>query len=233
VARALVVPLGLTLKTEVEDAGDEPRHYASLPGGSNGMVDGPTFRILMVGRMSKAEYYMGFRDATDLYKGFKQLILAVGQLSRQVPGARLWIVGDGDARPDLEQWIAGRSERDFVDFLGRVSDKRLEQLYQASDVFALPSEGEGFGLVFVEAMAHGLPCVCVNAGAAPEVVHDGETGLVARPRDVADLADKLLVLAKNTVLHTRLSNEARRTYAERFTAQAFEERIFTALASVS
>lgn len=230
-ARTLVVPLGLTLKAGGKTIGDECRHHASFPGERNGSAAAgqKPFRILMVGRMSKAETYSRYRDATDLYKGFKQLILAVGQLTRHVPGVRLWIVGDGDARPDLEQWIAGRMEREFVDFLGRTSDDRLEQLYQAADVFALPSEGEGFGLVFVEAMAHGLPCVCVNAGAAPEVVHDGETGLVARPRDIADLADKLYVLAKNPVLRTRLSTEARRTYAERFTAQAFDERIIAAL----
>jgi glycosyltransferase involved in cell wall biosynthesis len=187
------------------------------------------FRILIVGRMTKAEYYEGFRDATDLYKGFKQLILATGLLARAVPEARLTIVGDGDARPELETWAMSRPERAHLEFLGRVSDERLRQLYAQADVFALPSEGEGFGLVFVEAMAQGVPCVCVNAGAAPEVVRDGETGLVARPRDVADLADKLFVLARNPALRARLGENARRVFAETFTAEAFERRIIAAL----
>ena len=100
-------------------------------------------------------------------------------------------------------------------------------------MFALPSEGEGFGLVFVEAMAHRLPCVCVNAGAAPEVVQDGDTGLVARPRDVDDLTDKLFVLAQNHSLRAQIGAAARRSYEKNFTAEAFETRIVNALESVA
>jgi phosphatidylinositol alpha-1,6-mannosyltransferase len=216
---SVVVPLGLTL---AGGGAASPRPDPRPPG----------FRVLIVGRMTKAEYYENFRDATDLYKGFKQLILAVGELSRHVPGLELLMAGDGDARPDLEQWLAGRPEQAAVQFLGRVSDERLDQLYREADVFALPSEGEGFGLVFVEAMAHGLPSVCVRAGAAPEVVQDGETGLVARPRDVADLADKLYVLALNPTLRARLGRSARRRYESFYTAGAFEERIISALGLV-
>jgi len=216
---AQVVPLGLTLE---------------VPAGAAPLTDvrPPGFRVLIVGRMTKAEYYENFRDATDLYKGFKQLILAMGELARHVPEAQLWMAGDGDARRDLEQWLAGRPEEPLVSFLGRVSDARLDQLYREADVFALPSEGEGFGLVFVEAMAHGLPCVCVRAGAAPEVVLDGETGLVARPRDVADVADKLYVLAKNPGLRARLGRSARQRYETLYTAGAFENRIIDALGRV-
>jgi glycosyltransferase involved in cell wall biosynthesis len=216
---SLVVPLGLTLQAAggINSRVDEPRS--------------PDFTVLIVGRMSKAEYYENFRDPTDLYKGFKQLILAVGELSQQFPSVKLLLAGDGDARPELEHWVMGRPERSLVSFLGRVSDVELERLYRAVDVFALPSEGEGFGLVFVEAMAHGLPCVCVQAGAAPEVVRDGVTGLVARPRDVADLADKLMVLAKNSTIRGRLGGAARQRYSHYYTAEAFEGRIIQALTS--
>jgi phosphatidyl-myo-inositol dimannoside synthase len=227
-----VVPLGLT------SSGRDPSMEVTLVQsgqagdvrmGARSMRSGAAFRVLIVGRMTKAEYYEGFRDATDLYKGFKQLILAIGQLAQAVPGVRLWIVGDGDARPELEAWLSKRPERERVDFFGRVSDERLHHLYTESDVFALPSEGEGFGLVFVEAMAHGLPCICVNAGAAPEVVRNGESGLVARPRDVDDLADKLLILAKNSALRSKIGAAARRAYETTFTAEAFEQRIVDAL----
>jgi len=215
----LVVPLGLTL------------HPAGETGSRLDPPRSADFTVLIVGRMSKAEYYENFRDPTDLYKGFKQLILAIGELAQQMPAVKLLLAGDGDARPELEQWVADRPERPLVSFLGRVSDERLERLYHAADVFALPSEGEGFGLVFVEAMAHGLPCVCVQAGAAPEVVRDGVTGLVARPRDVADLADKLLVLAKNSAIRLRLGEAARQCYSLHYTAEAFEGRIIAALTS--
>lgn len=211
-----VIPLGVSVS---ELAGE-----SNVPRGGT-----PGFRILCVGRMTKAEYYEGFRDGTDLYKGFRQLILAVGKVAEELPGVRLDIVGDGDARPELESWLARIPEREFVQMHGRVSDERLRELYATSDVFALPSEGEGFGLVFVEAMAHGLPCVCVNASAAPEVVEDGVTGLVARPRDVSDLAAKLALLAQDRALLERLSANARRRFEESHTVEKFRGRIIRAL----
>jgi glycosyltransferase involved in cell wall biosynthesis len=190
------------------------------------------FRILAVGRISKAKYYDSYHDADDLYKGFKNLVLAVGKMARRVSGVELTIVGDGDARPDLEKWLAGQTERETVSLVGSVSDERLRQLYAMSDIFVLPSEGEGFGLVFVEAMSYGLPCVCVDAGAAPEVVENGITGLVARPRDVDDLAAKLLRLASDQVFRAKLGIYARRRFEERYSTKAFQARIIDALEEV-
>jgi phosphatidylinositol alpha-1,6-mannosyltransferase len=210
-----IVPLGVPVPALVENGSK-----VAAPG---------NLRILSVGRMSKAEYYEGFRDGTDLYKGFKQLILAVGLVAKGVPRIRLEIVGDGDARAELEEWLAGREEKRFVHLLGRVTDSRLNELYSTSDIFALPSEGEGFGLVFAEAMAHGLPCVCVNAGAAPEVVEDGVTGLVAKPRDVQDIAAKILSLADDETLRSRLSLHARGKFEEFYALKMFHERIIRSL----
>ena len=111
----VVIPLGLTL-SECALCAEPARPRVGAVGGGAG------FRVLIVGRMTKAEYYEGFRDATDLYKGFKQLILAVGALAAAVPDARLWIVGDGDARPELEAWLSTRPDRERVKFFGRLSD---------------------------------------------------------------------------------------------------------------
>jgi glycosyltransferase involved in cell wall biosynthesis len=206
---------------------------ALATGGGQVQRDSSLFRVLCVGRMTKAEYYEDFRDGADLYKGFKQLILAVGVVAKRVPEIRLEIAGDGDARPDLESWLSTREEKQFVRMLGRVTDSRLNELYASSDIFALPSEGEGFGLVFAEAMAHGLPCVCVNSGAAPEVVEDGMTGLVARPRDIQDLAAKILSLATNEEMRRRLAANARRKFVAFYALEHFHERILGALESVN
>jgi hypothetical protein len=108
----------------------------------------------------------------------------------------------------------------------------LQELYATSDVFALASEGEGFGIAFAEAMAYGLPCVCVRAGAAPEVVQDGVTGLVAEPRNVEDLAAKLLRLASDHVFRARLGTYARRRFEERYSTKAFQARIIDAMQEV-
>jgi phosphatidyl-myo-inositol dimannoside synthase len=209
-----VIPLGV------------PLSVLNQPNSSKSTIcSDATLRVLCVGRMSKADYYEGFRDGKDLYKGFKQLIQAVGQAAQAGLSIRLEIVGDGDARPELEAWLAARPEASLVTLLGRVSDERLAQAYDENDVFCLPSEGEGFGLVFAEAMAHGLPCVCVNAGAAPEVVTDQVTGLVARPRDVDDLAAKFILLGRDTALRARLGAAARQRVVDFFAYDKFLARI--------
>jgi glycosyltransferase involved in cell wall biosynthesis len=217
-----VIPLGVPIASLAEAAS------ASTP---TQMAPG-VLRVLCVGRMSKAEFYQDYREGGDLYKGFKLLIMALGAAANAGAAVSLDLVGDGDARPELEAWIKERPEGAFVRLLGRVSDERLGQAYRESDVFCLPSEGEGFGLVFAEAMAYGLPCVCVAAGAAPEVVNNEVTGLVARPRDMDDLAAKFLRLANDIDLRQRLSSAARKRYLEFYSYEKFLQRIDAALAEL-
>jgi glycosyltransferase involved in cell wall biosynthesis len=219
-----VIPLGIPLSLLSQRKADD---FAT-----SALSHERPLRVLCVGRMSKSEFYLGFRDGGDLYKGFKQLILAVGRVADAGHPIRLEIIGDGDARPELESWLASRPESKIVQLLGRVSDERLAQAYRENDVFSLPSEGEGFGLVFAEAMAQGLPCVCVGAGAAPEVVTNEVTGLVARPRDVEDLASKLQRLATDSTLRARLSAAALRRATDFYAYDKFLARIDAALAEL-
>ena len=213
-----VVPLGVTACI----ATTGPRSLPSLG-----------FRVIAVGRLTKDAIYDRYRASDDLYKGFKQLILAIGIVAKEYPLSRLTIVGDGDARPELEQWLATRPERALVDILGRLPDERLSEEYRKSDVFALPSEGEGFGIVFVEAMAHHLPCVCVAAGAVPEVVEDGVTGLVAQPRNIVDLAAKLSRLAADRAFCEQLGANASRRFQERYSVEKFQGRVLDVLKATS
>ena len=74
---------------------------------------------------------------------------------------------------------------------GFVDEEKLEQLFQSSRVFAMPSHGEGFGLVYAEAMSHGLPCIGSNLDAAPEVI--GDDGWIVDPADGAALTNTLLI----------------------------------------
>jgi len=99
------------------------------------------------------------------------------------------IAGDGPDRPRLEA-IALRLGGN-VTFLGRVDDMTLNAAFAGARAFVLPSAGEGFGLVYLEAMAHALPCVAAKAGGAPEVVLDGETGVVVPPRHIGALSEAI------------------------------------------
>jgi asparagine synthase (glutamine-hydrolysing) len=128
-------------------------------------------------------------DRADRYKGIDMLIEAMPAVCAQAPAARLRVIGQGDDLPQLRR----RADRlgAAVDFLGPVSDARLTEELRAARLFALPSLREGFGLVYLEAMAHGRPCLGVRAGAAPEVI-TADTGLLAEPGSAPSLAAALL-----------------------------------------
>jgi glycosyltransferase involved in cell wall biosynthesis len=116
---------------------------------------------------------------------------------------RVVIVGDGPDRGMLE---AGLPEAIFTGFL---EGEELAKAYAASDVFLFPSETETFGNVTLEAMASGLPCVCANAtGSRSLVVHE-ETGYLVAPRNAAEFAGRLAVLARDEALRARLGAAAR------------------------
>jgi glycosyltransferase involved in cell wall biosynthesis len=98
--------------------------------------------------------------------------------------ARLRVVGTGPEGESLRRLAAELGLADRVTFLGHIPFERLAAEYKSSDIFCLPSVQEGFGIVFLEAMAAGLPVVACRAAAIPEVVPDWECGLLVPPRDV-------------------------------------------------
>lgn len=125
----------------------------------------------------------------DRYKGVDHLIEAMPEILRSVPAAKLQVVGRGDDLPRL-QGLAhrlGLIASGAVEILGSVSDSQLDQRLGSCRVFALPSNSEGFGLVYLEAMARGRPCVGARAGATPEIITDG-TGILAGYGDVPGIA---------------------------------------------
>lgn len=139
--------------------------------------------VLCVGRLS----------AADAYKGYDHLLRAFALLPPSAFHAhpelapRLRFVGDGDDRPRLEAIARELRIADRVEFSGRLPDAELRQAFADCTCFALPSTGEGFGLVYLEALAAGRPCVGVSAAAVPELIHPG-VGVLAPPGDDPALA---------------------------------------------
>ena len=124
----------------------------------------------------------------DRYKGVEDLIAALPAVRAAIPGATLRIVGRGKDLPRLQE-IARRHGvlGQGAEFLGFVADTRLAEELRTCRLFALPSKKEGFGLVFLEAMAHGRPCLGASAGGIPEVITP-ETGVLTAYGDVPGLA---------------------------------------------
>jgi phosphatidylinositol alpha-1,6-mannosyltransferase len=164
------------------------------------------------------------------YKGHRELIEAWVDVRRHVPGAELWIVGDGGLRLELEAVAASRCP-DGVRFWGWVPEEDKERLLRSARCLAMPSRGEGFGLAYLEAMRVGTPCLVSTLDAGREVVAPPEAGLAVNPRSTGDLVEALCRLLSPSLQWDAWSEGARRRYESRFTARHFQERLLEALDS--
>jgi glycosyltransferase involved in cell wall biosynthesis len=158
-------------------------------------------------------------------KRLELLLEAARRLARRIPELEVRIVGGGPEAARLRGiWREKRLEA-TVQWLGDVSPDTLAREYQACDAFCLPSVQEGFGIVFLEAMAAGKPIVAARAGATPEVV---EQGLLVEPGDPAALAEAIAALRDDSGLYESLRAKGL-SVVERFdaprVAQAFLEAI--------
>jgi phosphatidylinositol alpha-1,6-mannosyltransferase len=147
----------------------------------------------------------------------------------RIPDAQLWIAGDGDLRPDLEGAVAAAGVGHRVHFWGRVSDEAKQDLLRRCRCLALPSRGEGFGLVYLEAMRVGRPCLVSTCDAGREVVNPPEAGLAADPKDLDRLADAVVRLLSPGPEWDQWSQAARRRYEAPFTAADFQRRLVEAV----
>jgi phosphatidylinositol alpha-1,6-mannosyltransferase len=203
-ARAQVVPLGI-------GAADAPfQHPADPP------------CAIMIGRL----------DSGERYKGHHEVIRAWAHVRQQIPDAQLWIVGEGDLRSELELLAAHFQQSDAVRFFGRVRDDEKEALMRAARCLVLPSQGEGFGLVYLEAMRAGRPCV-TGLDAGREVIAAPTAGRSVDPTDGAALVGAILQLMTCDVDWERTATAAQQRHADRFTAAHFQQRMIAALQRIA
>ena len=157
------------------------------------------------------------------------LVRAMVAVRRAVPSVRLRVVGGGPELPALRQLASDLGLASAVEFTGPISQAaQVRQAYRESLVFALPSVQEAFGIVFLEAMAAGLPIVAARAGATPEVVDDGRTGILVPTEDPASLAEAILKLLRDPVLRDRMGAAGRETVT-RFTPRQIAEHFLRAV----
>jgi glycosyltransferase involved in cell wall biosynthesis len=145
------------------------------------------------------------------------IVKAIGVLAERKVPVRLFVAGDGEMMEELQQLSARLGVQDRIHWLGLVPDPL--DLLQASDLFLLATVGEAFGLVLAESMACGVPVVGSRAGAIPEVVEDGVTGLLVAPGDPVKLADGIEKLVQDSALHKQMSQAAVARVQNRFTME--------------
>jgi phosphatidylinositol alpha-1,6-mannosyltransferase len=162
-------------------------------------------------------------------KGHQALIDAWPTVVGAVPDARLLIVGTG---PDLAR-IRGLATQSpaaaRIEVGGFVPDSEMTDVWARTTVFAMPSRGEGFGLVYVEAMRQGIPVIASVHDAAPEINLDGETGYNIDLQRRGDLADRLVLLLRDRDLAARLGVAGQRRWAQHFRYSSFRTRFLSIL----
>lgn len=203
--KVLVIPYGVdTEKFDVPLGREEARRKLGLPEGG--------FIVGTVGRLEeqKAQIY---------------LVEAVGMLRRQGEQVTLLLVGSGREEERLREKVRREGLSDNVIFLGTRRD--LPDLFRAMDVFSLSSLWEGFPIALLSAMAAGLPVVVTQVGGIPEIVRDGENGLLVPPGDAKKLAAALNRFREDPVTASSCGKSAaetiRKGYSHRRTTQKVME----------
>ena len=155
------------------------------------------------------------------YKGHRILLQALAKLPGE-PAVECWLIGDGPERGEMERLARALGLSDRVRFLGYRQD--VPALLRQCDVFVLPSLWEPFGIALVEAMVLGMPVLACRSGGVPEVVRDGETGLLVPPGDADAMAAGLQRLLSDEALGAKLAAKAVPEAAARFDARSMAER---------
>ncbi len=174
---------------------------------------------LMLSRLLKSEDYKGHREVIDAWT----------LVQERLPSAELWIAGDGDLRAELEELVKARGLGGRVRFWGRISEAQKQDLLERSRCLVMPSRGEGFGLVYLEAMRVGRPCLVSMLDAGREVINPPEAGLAVDMDAREELSDALVRLLSSGSEWQDWSRNARLRYESYFTARKYQERLVSAL----
>ncbi|MDJ0741935.1 MAG: glycosyltransferase family 4 protein [Xenococcaceae cyanobacterium MO_167.B27] len=147
--------------------------------------------ILTVNRLSSRESY----------RGYDRIIEALPYIRQHIPNVHYIIVGKGDDRQRLEKSITQQNLQDCVTLAGFIPDAELPAYYQLCDLFAMPSKLEGFGIVYLEALASGKPVLGGNQDGAIDALCQGELGVLVDPDDVEEIANKIVAILQKTYSH--------------------------------
>lgn len=185
-------------------------------------AEGPSLALnrfaLIVGRLVGA----------SRYKGHDELLEVWGAVMQRAPGLNLVIAGDGPDRSRLEAKANSLNLNGRVTFTGFVNDQELQRLYRDCEFFIMPSTGEGFGLVYLEAMRAAKACIAAP-GAAESVVENERTGIIVDPSSREQLLDAILRLATQPGLRDKFGNAGCLRFKEEFTASRFGNKLIAAL----
>lgn len=163
-------------------------------------------------------------------KGHIRVLKAVAELQKQIPNLRYRILGDGPALGEIVRVANELSIYDLIRLSGHVTDTEIAEAYDEADVFVMPSiadeiDREGFGTVYLEAAAHGLPSIGTRLPGVDEAILDGQTGLLVPDGDIGALQEAILRLWQNPDERRRLGAAGQKRVFEEFVAEKQFEKL--------
>lgn len=164
-------------------------------------------------------------ELSERYKGVDNIIEALPTVLAQYPQVQYFVIGSGSDLGRHRKLAQEKGVAEAVHFLGPVDDAALQHHYQQCDVFVMCSAREGFGIVYLEAMRYGKPVIAANSGGAPEVVKDGETGLIVEYGDLKQTAAAITALCSDSALRKKLGDAGRKRLEKNYTFAHFEQRL--------
>jgi len=184
-------------------------HYGIASGGAAAPYSGSEPRLVCVGRLIPI-------------KGHLVLLRALAQARARVPEISLDVAGRGPLAPALQAYARELGVEDAVRFLGFVSP--VAGAFEDAAIAVVPSLGEGFGMVALEAMERARPVIASAVGGLPEIIDDGRTGLVVPPADAEALADAIVELASDLGRARAMGAAGRERALAEFTPERCVER---------
>lgn len=172
--------------------------------------------ILTVARLSE----------TEEEKGYDKVVKALPEIKKEVPNVKYLLVGGGGGRDRIKDLAHKLGVSDGLIMPGFVPDDELVDYYSLADVFVMPSKKEGFGIVFLEALACGIPVVAGNRDGSVDALQDGKVGILVNPDDVDTIADALIGVLQSKVNDKFLNSEyLRRKTLEKYGFDKFKKKV--------
>jgi glycosyltransferase involved in cell wall biosynthesis len=179
--------------------------------------NGAAKNILFVGGLDRAHYF----------KGVDNLIKAFALVAQKLPQARLTILGNGELAQAYQHLARLQQLGNKITFVENVSDEALVSYYQQASLLVLPSinQNEAFGLVLLEAMACGKPVVASNLPGVRSVFKNGKQGLIVKPGDINDVAEKIIRILQDEKTQARMGEAARALVEKKYSWAAAGEKL--------
>lgn len=220
----VIVPTKNTMGSLITDARVSLAKIACVPLGISFTQFTSTETQIPFSKEKKA-LFIGNVSRLTTEKGQDYLIKAMKYVVKQIPNARLLLVGDGPDKNNYQKLVSELGLEKYVTITGFVNN--LTDYYSVMDIFVFPTvwDLEGFGLVVPEAMSHKLPVVASNLGPVPEIVDDERTGILVKPKDEKALAKAIIDLANNFSKRKKMGEEGYKKVLEYFTLEKSFQKV--------